>query len=124
MLKLINWNVVLVVIVSHSAIYFLTIFVTFFYIIRYFFLSLVIFYFVLSFGMSSSLSGPHYYLRSRYAGGRWSLRKPDFRYNLGAQVLGTALNSLRFDKHAFSPLLRVFYDEFLLSTTQAKVFHC
>lgn len=36
---------------------------------------------------------------SRYAGNRWSLRKPDFRVNLGAQVaqLGnTALNSLRF----------------------------
>ncbi|XP_046634776.1 DENN domain-containing protein Crag-like isoform X3 [Daphnia pulicaria] len=31
---------------------------------------------------------------SRYAGARWSLRKPEFRVNLGAQVLGTALNSL------------------------------
>lgn len=36
-------------------------------------------------------------LSSRYAGARWSLRKPEFRVNLGAQVLGTALNSLRFD---------------------------
>lgn len=33
---------------------------------------------------------------SHNAGALWSLRKPDFRVNLGAQ-LGTALNSLRFD---------------------------
>lgn len=37
-----------------------------------------------------------YQMCSRYAGARWSLRKPEFRVNLGAQVLGTALNSLRF----------------------------
>ena len=38
-------------------------------------------------------------LCSRYAGARWSLRKPEFPRGvnaLGAQVLGTALNSLRF----------------------------
>ena len=41
---------------------------------------------------------------SRYAGTRWSLRKPDFRVNLGAQVaqLGnTALNSLRLGALSF-----------------------
>ena len=41
---------------------------------------------------------------SRYAGARWSLRKPDFRVNLGAQVLGTALNSLRFDLNRLANL--------------------
>jgi hypothetical protein len=42
------------------------------------------------------LGSTYCYLSSRYAGARWSLRKPEFRVNLGAQVLGTALNSLRF----------------------------
>ena len=44
---------------------------------------------------------------SRYAGTRWSLRKPDFRVNLGAQVaqLGnTALNSLRLETLSFNSI--------------------
>lgn len=54
------------------------------------------FWSVLSF--SSLLAHCSVFCCSRSAGTRWSLRKPEFPrgVNLGAQVLGTALNSLRF----------------------------
>lgn len=54
------------------------------------FIIIILFFYICFFGP------PYCYVSSRYAGARWSLRKPEFRVNLGAQVLGTALNSLRF----------------------------
>ena len=54
-------------------------------------------HFIFIFQMFYFLAPPYCYLFSRTAGARWSLRKPEFRVNLGAQVLGSALNSLRFD---------------------------